>query len=554
MLLLSMSLSAAATVASAKEATDIIRKAAQRSTLNQPGTKPFHLHATLVPSRPDNSSRQSGEIEIWWMSPAQWRREVRTPDFHQIEIVNSWRTWQKNEGDYFPEWLREVAVALVNPIPDVEQTVRDADNGDLKRLVGNTYFSWMIMSSNGTTEKGMGASVAITDKTGLLFYAGGNGWGGLFESYKDFHNRSVARVVKAGSPEVTATVTTLEDLPNLPSDFFSANAPGASEPVQVAVLDEKALRVNLLSIDPSSWPPLKDGPLEGALTTEIVVDRVGKVREVGTIISDNPGLADAAHEQISSPRFSPYLLNGVPVQVVSRITMSFKTVRPAGVENFDTARNYFEHGRLVGFPAAGKGSPYRLRATFQAMTSDKKVQEGQYVDIWKSATEWRREVTIGNSRFTRSQEGDTRYLQSDGPDEKLLRIVMRIMEPIPAVDTFVESDWRMKRDAVDGVKTVRVLSGYEGPEGELDKEKARGYWFDENGKLIRAFISGMDIRRSAFEEFDSAQVARHIRVLYDGAPVIIIKVTELSTPGDLAATSFEIAKHKWQRAFTDEVR
>jgi hypothetical protein len=27
-----------------------------------------------------------------------------------------------------------------------------------------------------------------------------------------------------------------------------------------------------------------------------------------------------------------------------------------------------------------------------------------------------------------------------------------------------------------------------------------------------------------------------------------------ASPGDLAATSFEIAKHKWQRAFTDEVR
>jgi hypothetical protein len=553
LLFLSAALSTVASIASPKEATDIIRKAAQRSTLNQPGTKPFHLHATITPAKPDETSHQSGEIEIWWKSPTQWRREVRSPGFHQIEIVDNSRNWQKNEGDYFPEWLREVAVALIDPIPDIDQTVKDADSGELKRLMGNTYFSWMIMSSNGEIEKGMGATVALTDKTGLLFYVGGTGWGGLFESYKDFHNRTVARVVKAGSPEVTATVTTLEDLPNGPLDFFSANAPGG-EPLQVAVVDERALRVNLQAGKPPSWPPLRDGPLEGALTTQVVVDRTGQVREVGTIVSDNSGLADAAREQIASFRFSPYLQNGVPIQVVSRITLSFKTVRPAGIESFDTARNYFERGRFAGFPAAGNGSSYVLRATFQAQAHDGKIEEGQYVDTWKSATQWRREVTIEKSSFARSQNGDTRYLRADGPDENLLRLVMRVMEPIPALDTYVESDWRMKREIIDGVATVRVLTGYESPDGKLDKEQARGYWFDQNGRLLKAHFRGLDIRRSGFEEFHSAQVARQIQVVYEGALAMIIKVTDLSTTGDFSSASFEIAKHKWQRAFTDEVR
>src|SRR5262249_7121581 len=179
---------------------------------------------------------------------------------------------------------------------------------------------------------------------------GGTGWGALYEDYKDFHNRTVARVVKGGSPEVAATVVTLEDLSNVPSDFFSTNTAGASELLHVAVVDEKMLRVDLQSPEPASWPPLKDGPLEGALTTSITVDRTGHVREVGTIVSDNPGLTDAAREQISSFHFSPYLQNGVPTQVVSRITLSFKPVRPAGVESFDTARNYFERGRVAGFP------------------------------------------------------------------------------------------------------------------------------------------------------------------------------------------------------------
>src|ERR1700760_4896031 len=75
-------------------------KAVQKSTLNQEGTKPFHLKAVLQPSMDrDLGTNRSGEVEIWWASPTQWKREVRSPEFHQIAIVNGDKEWQKNEGD-----------------------------------------------------------------------------------------------------------------------------------------------------------------------------------------------------------------------------------------------------------------------------------------------------------------------------------------------------------------------------------------------------------------------------------------------------------------------
>jgi hypothetical protein len=76
-------------------------------------------------------------------------------------------------------------------------------------MAGSTYFSWTMMSTDGKVEKGMGASLAVTEKTGLLFYGGGLGWGGLYKDYQNFHGRMVAQTVSVGSPEVTAKVTTL---------------------------------------------------------------------------------------------------------------------------------------------------------------------------------------------------------------------------------------------------------------------------------------------------------------------------------------------------------
>ncbi|HKW33667.1 MAG TPA: energy transducer TonB [Candidatus Acidoferrum sp.] len=539
----------------ANDPTSRVKNAVKKSTLDQPGTKPFHLKAVLAPMRDsERDSNRTGEVEIWWASPTQWKREIRSPEFHQVAIKNGVQEWQRNEGDYFPEWLREIAVALINPIPSFPEVLEQLKTAEVKDLMGSTYFSWMIMSTDGAVKKGLGAQVAVKDSNGLLFYGGGSGWGGLFEDYKSFHNRMVARTVKGGTPEVSAKVTILEDLPQVSPGFFDEQASGGDALLQTKVVEEIALRKNLLTTKPVAWPALQDGPLEGVLTTKIVVDRSGRVREVGTIVTDNPGVSEAARKAISTMQFRPYLENGASVQVVSRITMPFKTARPAGVETFESARTYFERGRRACFPAAESGPPYMLHAVFQARVKAGTVENGQYTDTWEQADEWRREAFLGDSRYVRAQQGERRYQLAEGPDAGLLRFVMRALEPIPAIDTFVESDWRMKRDTVEAVKTIRVLTGYESPEGELDAEHARGYWFDEGGKLIKTVFQGLETRRVDFQDFGGVQIARQIRVLKDGQLGMLINIDDVSHAGQVSPKTFELHGHEWKRAFTDEVR
>jgi hypothetical protein len=86
--------------------------------------------------------------------------------------------------------------------------------------------------------------------------------------------------------------------------------------------------------------------------------------------------------------------------------------------------------------------------------------------------------------------------------------VLAVVEPIPAIDTFWEGDWKIKRDMVDGVGTIRVLAGYEGPNGSLDPEHSRGYWFDESGRLLKTYSAGLETQRSDFQSFGDVQVAR----------------------------------------------
>lgn len=534
-----------------------VQKSVEQCTLDQRGTPPFHLKAVLAPSvATDKDAERTGEVEIWWKSPDEWRREVRSPEFHQLQIVEGARIWQKNDGDYFPEWLRQTAEELVRPAvlsPDVLEQMRGAE---VRHLMGGTYLSWAIISRNGQVQKSTGAGISIRDDSGLLFTANGFGWGGLFHDYLKFHNRMVARAVSVGSPEVTAKVVTLDDLGSVPAGWFDANAAGGdAQPVNTVLMDEQTTRVNLASGQDFSWPAVKDGPLEGVLTTEITIDRAGKVREIGTLVSDNPGVNDSARDQIAAMRFRPFVIDGIHVQVFSRITLAFKTTRPAGTETFDSARNYFERGRRLDFPAAGAGFPYVLKAEFQARSSAGSVDTGHYTDTWLAPDKWRREATFGSSRVVRSRSGSKLYQAAEGPESKLLLLIFQWMEPIPAIDTFVESDWRIESETVADEKLVRVLSEYESPEGKLDPEHARGFWFNANGNLLKTYFYGLEARRSDFQDYQGVHVARRIDVFHDAAPVIRIRVTDITAADDsLPRNAFELKGHEITRQFTSEAR
>jgi hypothetical protein len=505
------------TLAHAEDLAKEVKKAVERSTLDQPGTKPFHLKAILAPSfERDQESGRTGQVEIWWESPTQWKREVRSPEFHQIEIVNGTRDWQKNEGEYFPQWLQETAIELIKPVPPIEQVLDHVESAEVRRMGPTTNLNWITTSGTAEVRNILRSWVALQDSTGLLLYAGGLGWGGEFKDYTSFHGRMVARTVSVGSPQITAKVMILEDLGQIPAGLFDASVNGGDpQPLQTILVDETSLRKNLLPMEPVVWPPVQDGPLEGNVTTTIVLDREGKVRQIGAVISENSGVNDAGMQAVAAMRFKPFLNDGTPVQVMSQITIPFKTVRPAGGETFESARTYFERGRHAGFPAAGSGAPYVLRAEFDARGSTGTLEKGRYEDTWLSDTQWRRDAWFGKSHYVRSRSGDKTYQFAEGPDASLLRTVLKMLEPIPALDTFTESDWKIKRDTANGIRSVRVLAGYESPEGKLDPEQARGYWFDVTGLLIRTYFRGIETQRSEFVDFAGVKIAHRIDVLKD---------------------------------------
>lgn len=544
----------------AENTADQVKKAVEKSTLDQPGTKPFHLKAEYAPSSgPDKDANHSAEIEIWWQSPTRWRREVRSPEFHQILIVDGANEWQKNDGDYFPDSLRELAEAIVRPVPiPMDVLMKHVKDGEVKtiRLPNRTNGSimqqinvnWEASGGSGDEQENGDGYVALLGDPAMLFYTGGPGWSGEYHDFKDFHGRMIARTVGK------AKIDVLEDLGSTPPGFFDTNAPGGDlRLIDTVILSEADLRKNLASSKDFVWPTVEQGPLEGQVWTRIVVDRSGHIRDMLPPIADNPAMRDAAEAGFRSMQFQPFMQNGMPVQAWGKVSVRFKTVRPAGMETFPSAKECFERGRKASFLAAGATAPYDLHAEFQVGTSSR-PQTGRYQDTWISADEWKREAWLDSSHFMRSETGGKYYVVADGPQANLLRVVLKIMEPIPAADTMGESDWRIKRDVVDGVNTMRVYRGPEGPNGEPDPEHSEGFWFDGDGRLVKSYLVGSDVIEKNVEAYNGVAVAREIDALRDGKGVLVVKITEITSADPSQARTFKVKGHEWQRQFTAETR
>ncbi len=533
------------------------KKAVERSTLDQQGTPPFYLKATFAPTNArDNDSHRTGEIEIWWQSPTKWRREVQSPEFHQVAITDGSRQWQKNEGDYFPDWLREIAVAIVRPVPlPTDVLIQRVRNAQVRHLMGQTNIDWEKTTAFADAQSNGRGHLALMDNSGLIFYTGGPGWSGEYKNFADFHGRLIARTVASGYIEVTAKVSTLEDLGSTPSDFFDANAPGSdTQPIETVVLDEDAIRQNLVPGKPFTWPPVINGPFEGGVGTEIVLDRSGKIQEMTPPVSDNPAMRDAAEQQFRAMQFRPVLSKGVPVQVVAHFSVPFKTTRPEGMETFESARAYFDRGRKISCLGSGASTPYVLHAEFQAANAKGTIETGRYEDTWLSPTQWKREAWFGSSHLVRSQNGEKHYVIGEGPEVGLLRLVMLIVEPVPAADTMTESDWRIQRDTINGAKTISVFRGPEGPNGELDPKTSQGYWFDQSGQLVKSYASGLEIRPSAIAPYADVQMPHQIDVMYGGKPGMRFLVKDIQPTDTTQSKTLVLKGHEWQRAFTAETR
>ena len=300
----------------------VVRTAAEKSTLAMPGNAPFHLKATIADEKA-HDSQWTAAVEEWWQSPTVYRREFHSAAFSQTLIVNGSKVEEHDEGPVFPELLRNLTTELLTTVPRYDQlaalhqTVPQPDG-----TPGQIVAKWEIPGSYGGASKAIQASVAVSRQTGLFTYGGDLDWDVALHDFADFHGKQIARRLTAQAgrgPTLTARVTLLEDLGTSAATLFHvAHLTPFRQQLRVVVVKEAELRQRVLTQVQPQWPASTKA---GAIVMRIVVDRSGQVRSVDDFYSDDPAAQPAVEAAVLQWRFKPWLDHGASVQVISTITL-----------------------------------------------------------------------------------------------------------------------------------------------------------------------------------------------------------------------------------------
>ena len=197
----------------------LLEEMVHRSTLVEPGSKPFYLKATIS-DKDDAKSKFNGTVEEYWLSPNKWRRIVKLRDFSQTRIVNGDMIYEENNGEYFPVHDEMLADEIVDPLPKPAVELMNQlglmgsePGAGQGQCMAEKYF-------NNAEGRETRVLLAYDCKTGLLIYL----WSptccyGVMTDYRRFHNKMVAYATK--DDPINIRIDTLRDLDAADESLFA---------------------------------------------------------------------------------------------------------------------------------------------------------------------------------------------------------------------------------------------------------------------------------------------------------------------------------------------
>lgn len=312
---------------------DALTKALAKSCLTGKDAAPFHVR--VIVSEPENpDSPYQGTIEEWWLSPNQWRREVTAKDgMKQTIVVVDGKKTERDEGDYFPLWLRSFVTALTDPVPNA--AAWSASGASIEQL---TMPNGLKSDACARAQSKIGSGDGATDAFSVVCFDGkeklqsivGPRYSMEFQDYRNFGKKDVAtKLVDDPEPGTTLVgeIVQLEDESKAGDSqtLFTPLSTNDNKFISAAVSPEQMAKLTAGN-PPIKWPSVRSGNVKGRLAMYISADAEGNVREAWPLNSDNAGLEDPTRDQVRHWKLSPATdSSGQRVQVDGGLGFAFET-------------------------------------------------------------------------------------------------------------------------------------------------------------------------------------------------------------------------------------
>jgi hypothetical protein len=249
----------------------------------------------------------------------------------QTIVMSGGTKSERDEGDYFPLWLRMFVNGLFHPAPEADVAAWRASGTMIEQI---TMPNGAKSTPCARTQTKVGplntfSNVCFDDQGRLDFY-GSPGYDMEFHDYQKFGKKEIARRLSSNPEPGTALlgqVVTLEDevKSKAGGDAF-ASLPGNDDRFETLRMDVEQLTPLSAGNPAIMWPPVTSGKLTGHVVFYIATDIAGHVREAWPLSTDNLDL-DVVREQVMKWTLTPTANNGRPIQVDGGLALSFATTQ-----------------------------------------------------------------------------------------------------------------------------------------------------------------------------------------------------------------------------------
>jgi len=287
------------------------------------GEQPFHLILDISP--PANAPAMRAQVEVFWLNRNTYRTVIRSAAFTQTRIVNGEVVEEHDTGNFYPRWIENFVDAILDPVPKVSE---------LRKVPGAIPIDPLSQACISNTSDPIPSAQACFAGTEPKLTSGRDPTRYVsFDNFELFGDRQIARTLVNVLPEntlVRARIVFLVPLDQ--SDYKLVKAHEFTLPekrIQTTLLPAATAESMIDSLTFKGKPPLPptlpgsqtDGPVKVYIRTDIT----GKVREAYLDNSSNLSLqesgSDAAVTRALALKFKPLVVDGVPQQMESTITL-----------------------------------------------------------------------------------------------------------------------------------------------------------------------------------------------------------------------------------------
>jgi TonB family protein len=142
---------------------------------------------------------------------------------------------------------------------------------------------------------------------------------GDFRKYRNHEIPAYLRLSYEGKPAISMTVTELDPIAATPVSNSKTKAASSPSPIAGEIIAGLALKKK----DPKFPFVAKMKHIEGAVLITAIITKQGTITGMDVIASPDPLLTKSARDAVQIWTYRPYLLNGVPTEVETTITVNF---------------------------------------------------------------------------------------------------------------------------------------------------------------------------------------------------------------------------------------